>query len=78
MARKKMMVVICDNPDCDSEITEQIDRSEDMDPPTGFTLGKGSYSQDWGGGPLPALFACSTACIVPAIENAIYAERNAS
>lgn len=73
MAKRKATIEICDNPDCESEIQTQL--VDGVNAIIGFHLGKGSYAQDWGGGPLPAIFACSTDCIVAAIEHKIYEGR---
>lgn len=64
MAKQKVVVEVCDNPRCDSE--PQISTKED--PALGFYLGKGFWADGAGGGPLPATYACSKECIVPAIN----------
>lgn len=65
MAQRKAIVEVCDNPDCDFEYV--VEKSA---PSPGFHLGKGYWVLAVGG-PLPAIYAHSYDCIVPAIEYAI-------
>ncbi|QNJ55990.1 hypothetical protein SEA_RASPUTIA_100 [Microbacterium phage Rasputia] len=70
MAKQKITVEICDNPRC-KKGDGQRPYSEEIfpeDPSTmGYHLGKGHWVLG-GGGPIPATYACSKECIVPAIE----------
>lgn len=72
MAKKKVTVEVCDNPNCPSEpqITEPSERAE------GFYLGKGFWIHEASGRPIPATFACSWDCLMPAIESNIEKERS--
>lgn len=60
--KHKAVVESCDNPDCSYE--EIVTKEE---PARGYHLGKGFWSLG-GGGPIPAVYAHSKECIVPAIE----------
>jgi hypothetical protein len=62
MPTRKVTIVECDNPECDSEY---IDGEEDG---IGYHFLKG-YQIDGGGGwPIPKVYACSKDCLAPAIE----------
>lgn len=62
--RKKETVIYCDNPDCDEWYVEG------MDEVPGYHFLKG-YWVLGGGGPIPRTYACSDACIVPALRHTI-------
>lgn len=62
MAKKRVTVQVCDNPTCAEQYID--DGSQDV---PGFHLGKG-YWVSGGGGPIPATYACSRECVVPAID----------
>lgn len=70
MGREKATVMVCDNPKCQKE---SITRP--FDPALGFYLGKGMWHFGAGGGPIPATYACSKECILPAIEYQIDPDR---
>lgn len=62
MTRRRETVEYCDNPKCDySEIVTPDE------PATGFHFGKGFWILG-GGGPIPAVYAHSEECILPAIQ----------
>ena len=67
MGKKKITAMKCDNPECRALVAPEDEFSE----PQGIYLGRGHYTMEWGGGPLPALFACSTDCVGPAVEEAL-------
>lgn len=70
--KHKVTVLECDNPDCAKLVMpEELDTNWYQ----GIHLGKGFYHLEWGGGPLPALFACQISCVGPAIEHAITESR---
>lgn len=61
MAKRKVTMEGCDNPECPTEYEHDA-----QDPSPGYHLGKGYWSLG-GGGPIPATYACSEECIVPAV-----------
>ena len=63
MGKRKALMEQCDNPNC--QTSYEFDKE---DPNPGYHLGKGVYVLGGGGGPIPATYACSTECIVPAID----------
>lgn len=69
MAKRRVTVEVCDNPRCDSR-PQQVDSTEPY--ALGYHLGKGTWHD---GGPIPKTFACSEACITPAVRANIDRER---
>ena len=65
--RAKRWVEYCDNPDCNSSPQVVGPGFESF----GYRLGRGSYDNESGGGPIPAVYVCSLPCLVPAVEHAI-------
>jgi hypothetical protein len=63
MARSKVTLETCDNPQCGYE--QMIDTSGE--PAQGYHFTKGFWVLG-GGGPIPAFYACSKACIVRALD----------
>lgn len=70
MARGKVTVERCDNPEC--AYKEVL--GDDREPATGYHFGKG-YWVFGGGGPVPAFYAHQKDCILPALEYVIDPER---
>lgn len=68
MAKRKALMMQCDNPNCPNEMETSRD-----DPALGYYLGAGAWHLGYGGGPIPATYACSTTCITPAVEARIEA-----
>ena len=71
MSREKVTLESCDNPDCDYE---QI-IGDDGEPAAGYHFGTGKNFSGpagiWvlaGGGPIPAFYAHTEKCIVPALN----------
>lgn len=63
MALEKVTMMSCDNPDCDYR--EEHTKEE---PASGYHLGRG-YWVLGGGGPIPATYAHSLECVVPALQH---------
>lgn len=62
MAKQKATIEVCDNPECGN--SEIVTKDE---PATGYHLGRGFWVSG-GGGPIPATYACSEECILPAVR----------
>jgi hypothetical protein len=70
MAKSKVTVESCDNPDCDT----RHEVYPDMPLVVGFHLGKGSWVHA-GGDYIPPTYACQESCIVPAIMGNIWRDK---
>lgn len=66
MGKRKAVMMDCDNPRCNVS-----NEHTSMDPAPGYHLGKGAWHDFGGGGPIPAVYAHSKACIQPAVEAVI-------
>lgn len=67
MAKRKAIIMVCDNPAClnENEVYED-------DITLGYFIKKGGhYANGAGGGPIPETYACSEACLSPAISATI-------
>jgi hypothetical protein len=62
MGKRRVTVLECDNPDCESEPV-----IEDGEPILGLHINGGVWHHSGGGGPIPKTYACSEACLLPAI-----------
>lgn len=60
--KRKAVIIECDNPECDNAY--EYDKDEE---PLGVYL-KGRAHIGGGGGPVPDTYACSFACVGPAVE----------
>jgi hypothetical protein len=65
MATRKATLMVCDNPRCPDKSEYEVTPQDPSAP--GYHLGKGHYDLA-GGGPIPATYACSEDCIVPALR----------
>jgi len=67
MGKRRAEVMECDNPACRTppRVTSRYE------PALGYYLGRGTYHHEGGGGPIPAVYACSPECIGPAVEYVI-------
>lgn len=72
MGKRKVEVMECDNPTCDSK--PQV--HTEVEPALGYHFKGGAYHLGWGGGGIPPFFACKPKCIVPAMEHVIEQGRN--
>lgn len=63
MTKERATIEYCDNPNC---LDRQVVTSDE--PAVGYHFGKGFWVLG-GGGPIPAFFAHSKECIIPALEH---------
>ncbi len=70
MSKSRAMIEYCDNPTCDTHYIVF-----ENEPSPGYRFKGGSWEVG-GGGPIPAFYACSEDCIVPAMKQVIYRSQN--
>lgn len=64
MAKRKAIIMVCDNPECDNE-----NEVYEHDITIGYFIKKGGYyANGAGGGPIPETYACSEDCLGAAIS----------
>lgn len=63
MGKRTIQVMVCDNPDCDYRDEHTRDEAA-----LGYYIDRGQYHYGGGGGPIPKTFACSPACLGPAVD----------
>lgn len=62
MGQRRATVARCDAPGCTVERVTSA-----LEPAIGYHLGKGQWATEGGGGPIPAIYACSEEHIAPAV-----------
>jgi hypothetical protein len=65
VAKRTIVVMDCDNPDCDN--TQE--HNAQSGPALGIFIDKGQWHFEGGGMPLPTTYACSFDCLSPALAH---------